>query len=463
MFRYIRQTSPNPAAIACRTYVPALHRNNLIREHAGGRALMVGLLIVVISVLPRIPLSISIPDRRFDLRVEDLLVLAMLISWLFHLVLTQRMEMERIFRLFAWYLLIGACTSLVGIMNYGLNPIRAALYLMKDIEFGLIGLLVANWIRTKKDLEWVQGAFLTAVFANTVWMAVQVATGYARPLLSAGAPSAFLPTPFFEQYGPGLISEPGAFQTGQFFLFAFLLAFAYAQLSIRTGLRLFFIAVCLIAGVSIALSASRGAIFGALVGAVALGYIRGRGRLKAVLILVLITIGVGAMLDVTGVTTPGRFSVNRMRYSILDRIQNIWAPMLSRDLSGTLVGFGKGSLGFLPGMPHEYAHNQYLRVLIETGPCGLIFFVATLGAVIHFSQKVYTSATLPVTKCIAATTLAVTLARCVQALIDDVFMGVLATELWWVFVGLTVSASIVENQIRHSRLAYADRVHLSLR
>lgn len=163
------------------------------------------------------------------------------------------------------------------------------------------------------------------------------------------------------------------------------------------------------------------------------------------------------VLSFTGLTTPDRLESERLSESLADRVLNYWLPLVSNSFPGILIGFGKGSLGFVSSSNQEFAHNNYLRVLVESGVCGLLAFVWMLWQVVSFCWKTQTSTKFAMTRAFAAATLAFTIARMVQAFMDDVFAGALVTELWWVFVGLTVAAAraegLVESAVRVRRTA----------
>ncbi len=407
------------------------------------RRAIIGLLIFSIGVFPRVPVPIFIQSRIFDLRVEDVLLAFCLpfVNW-------KELQFARLFKSYGVYLAVGAVTSILGMWVYGIDPARTTLYLMKEVEFGILGLLVANWVRTHEDFRSARRAILAAALANLVWVGVQIVTHDPKPLVvveSAAADTYYDPlTARYESYGPGLISEVGSFQTGQFFLATLLLAFAAVQYKRKFAYRWAYVLLSAAAAVAIVLSASRGAVIVAILGVGILAAIRRGRKWKGLVSTILILAIVGLILSLTGLTTPERFQSGMMEDSLMARIQSYWVPLVTNSFPGILIGFGKGSLGFVSSSSQEFAHNNYLRVLVESGVCGLLAFVWVLWRVVSFCWITQATTKRATTCAFAAATLAFTLARMTQAFMDDVFAGVLVTELWWVFVGLTVAAAQAE-------------------
>lgn len=408
-----------------------------------------GLLILLICLSPRIPLPISIPGRRFDLRFEDLLLVTLTFGWLAQLARRPRIYLTPLFPVLASYLAIVVFTSCVALMAFDLNALRMILYFAKEIEYVLIGLLIANWIRSEEDLRRTVGFLLFGGVMNAIWVVVQIATSQRRPLFHVEVD---LPTTVFqhaglmEAYGPNLIGEASPLSTGGFFLIVYLLAltrFLHAETRQR---KWFYAALSALFFVSLVLSYSRVSILSAGIGTVV---VLSRVNLKrwgaTALALSLTFLPCLIFLEqVAGIGTYERFTSRAIGNSFGERVAEIWAPLLSRGFDRLLLGYGKGSLGLLPGLEAVEAHNHYLRVFLESGVGGLLAFLWLLAGIIALAGRLSRAAGGATGRIIGAVTLGVTVGLCAAALFQDAFIPVILNELWWVLIGLTLAAGRME-------------------
>ncbi|MDI6891115.1 MAG: O-antigen ligase family protein [Thermodesulfovibrionales bacterium] len=409
------------------------------------------LFIGAIAFSPRIPLPIMIPGRCFDLRVEDIILSGLLFFWLLSLFLRPRIYLAPLFKAIGIYVSIVVLTTGIAVIRFDLNLPRVFFYFLKELEYFLIFLLVANWVRSYSDLKFVGNAILTVGFVNAVWVGYQVLTKRMVPLFFVEAPAGvYQPPHLLESYGPGLFGEVSPLSVGGFFLLVFLLALSYTLVS-RPGFRR---RLCVLLSatflVCVLLSGSRVSTIGVIIGA--LVFVRYWGNKKSVMIMGLgFPVLLGAVLwrkSNVFYSMEHIFNFKHYVVSLAFRQQEIWQPLVSyiseNPLLG-LLGFGRSSLGFFPGFPEE-AHNHYLKVLLEHGVFGLIAFLWLLTVVISLSRRVHKRSRTSISKVIGGASLAATVALSVGALVQDVFKPVILNELWWVFVGLTAAAYRIESR-----------------
>ncbi|MDI6688140.1 MAG: O-antigen ligase family protein [Desulfobacterales bacterium] len=353
-----------------------------------------------------------------------------------------------LFKVIGIYISIVVLTTGIAVMRFDLSLPRAFFYFLKELEYFLIFLLVANWVRSYSDLKFAGNAILTVGFVNVVWVGYQLLTRSRGSLFLIEAPAGvYQPLHLLESYGPGLIGEVSPLSVGGFFLLIFLLALSYTLVSRPGFRRQVYGLLSATFLVCVLLSGSRASTIGAIIGA--LVFVRYWGNKKSVVIM-----GLGFPLLLGTVlwrksnvfySMEHIFNFKHYVVSLAFRQQEIWQPLVYYISKNPLLGFGRSSLGFFPGFPEE-AHNHYLKVLLEHGIFGLIAFLWLLTVVILLSRRVHKRSKASISKVIGGASLAAIVALSVGALIQDVFKPVILNELWWIFVGLTAAAYRIESR-----------------
>ncbi len=412
------------------------------------------LLVGAISVSPRIPIAIIPGGRRLDLRVEDFVLVLLLAGWMPYASLRRRLYWTPLIKPLGTYVCLSMfCTSL-GILIGDLNATRAAFYVLKEIEYFVIFLLSANMVRTMKDLKNAVAIFTVGGMVNAVWVGFQLLTGTKRAFFEVPTTVGFGGNvTILYSYGPTLIGEISPLSTGGFFLVGFFVVFGLAA-TFRSGyqrLILFALSVVL-AGAGFS-SLSRASIFGGIASLAILLVLLGRKRL----LLWIVALG-GAVLPVASYVMGSLpfsnrvFDIEGLRYGVVEsRLELIWEPLLQvldQGFKGLLFGFGKSSLGIIPGLPFEEAHNHYLRIFLETGIFGSVAFLWLLVSLVQLSRGLFKNGKLSIAKGLALSTLGVTIALAIGALAQDTFVPVKVMEPFWFTVGLTAAAYKLELEKR---------------
>jgi O-antigen ligase len=110
-----------------------------------------------------------------------------------------------------------------------------------------------------------------------------------------------------------------------------------------------------------------------------------------------------------------------------------------------LIGYGKGSIGAIPGLGAGEAHDYYLRTFVEAGLFGLVSFIAILAAILRLSWRGVRNAAGSTTArwwC-----LAMSLAMITCAFVQDAFTPVIVAELYWLSAALAVAEARSEQPI----------------
>lgn len=439
---------------------------------------MVGLvaLVVAIAVSPRFPLPMRI-GRRFDLRLEDLLLVALAFLWWRRGGL-RALRHNQIAIAFTVYLSVSLLSTLVNTLAFGLNPTRAIAFWGKNLEYFLIFAMVATWARAGSDRARMVAALLLMGLINLAWVVVQLLSRSNHALL-ATRPVGGWP---HDSYGPGLIGEISPLSTGTFFLIQFSLWFALfafrRQLLRYAGAVLALLAMVLAesrvsylgSGVCALVVARSGRRFWALMAAFAAAFAFANG--------VLISTGDPDVARVTGIYF--------IEQSFAYRVQVIWRPLADKyagvgrhqpvaagpsgagaspavasptparfgldeapppsaalrrppAILQVVIGFGNGAMGYAAGLPTE-AHNHFLRVFLESGVVGLAAFVALIAALArHLWAVTRRRAEAEIDAVLAVATSGLLAAFLLGSLLQDMFFPVIPNELLWLLVGLTVA------------------------
>lgn len=450
---YILQTPSGPAAVDRLHLSPACSSEFHFRTPAR-LPLRIGslvLMVVSIGISPRIPLPIDIPGRQFDLRVEDLILVVLLFAYLVWLCVYRQIDLTPLARNVTLYCAIVVASTSLAIATRDLSLIRAMPYVFKLFEYFLIFLLVTNWVRSIGDLRAVVTAIIAVGIANMVWVAVQTVTGTYQVLfyVSAGyLPSYMFHSPYYlHYYGPALIGELAPYATGGFFTMVFLLALGFALFPVTGRWKWFFVCLCFSFAVCTFLSGSRTSAAAAIIGAAVLLLIARRAKSAAAVVLLGLIVA-GALERMSqarfyDLSINDRWNAWHLEYGVRDRRDEYWKPMLELAYEHFWTGMGTGSLGFVPGTKTE-AHDQYLRVFLESGIFGLAAFLWLLFEIMRRTGRTYRVSRLVICRAVSGAALATTIGLIPGSLVQDAYVTVVPNELLWVMIGLTMAAHRIE-------------------
>lgn len=406
-------------------------------------------LIAAVCLSPRIPLPLPLPGRRFDLRIEDLILSLLLLFWFFYLLMRPRLHLTPLFRAIAVYTSIVFINTCMAVLSSDLGIISAFFYFLKELEYILIFFLIANWVKSHSELKLVSVFLLLFGLLNASWVGYQLLSGTKGPLflLNPELPSEVYQNPLLlESYGPTLIGEASSLATGGFFMLISLLAFCFALSAQTLKQKLSYVFMTPSFILSMFVSFSRVSIFGTLFGFLALT-IPGslRKKLQVVLVLGCVILSGVTILNQVDLPAAERLSWGFMADRVSYTYSEIWKPLWDYAFDRILLGFGKGSMELVGGLHFTEAHNHFLRVMLESGIFGLIAFVWLLSKIVALSLKVYKNSQMPVSKAVSGASFAGTVGLGFCGLFQDAFLPVTLNEVWWILIGLTAAAYKIEN------------------
>lgn len=442
-----------------------MHEKNKINFSTLG----ICVLFLAIALSPRIPLPFYIPNRAFDIRIEDLVIL--LFCWggiLYLLIRGTDLSIPSIplIKPIGVYFFVGILLTCIASLSYETDVFRAIFYPLKELEFFVIFLLVAVCINTEAALRKIYKIIFFAGLINGIWAVYQMLTGESNLLFYVPASDVgFVYSKRLAHYGITMIGEAGAFPVCAFY--AFISYFLYSHYLIKPSSSKLFLSMGVFCSVLSVLSGEKIAFvfMGVFIFVTIFLFTSyknsntiARGNLKIIwkvligimLCVFVIFISRDYVVKVYPYTERAFhiFEEGTIQRSFAVRAE-VWGRILSIGFDNFLTGIGKGTLYVFPdGSSGEESHNYYIKVFVGSGIFGFAVFIWLLFRIKKFLGYVYKDSVFDSTKIIAHTTFCVFIALAVASTVQDAFKTVIPNEVFWFFLGLTVAAYRIEKNIR---------------
>ena len=364
--------------------------------------------------------------RGLTLRLDDLLLLVIGVSWLVKMAVYKELGMmlrTPLNRPILFY--FGAClvATLIGIIFGRVRPEAGLLYTMKYFEYFFIYFMVVNHLQSGDQAKrYLIAAMMTCCIVS-VYAIAQIPGG-----MRASAP--------FE----GEVGEPNTLGGYLVLMFSLTAGLVLSVRGARLKMLLGVLAVLILVALSATLSRSSYLALGASLLAL---MVFSRRRVVLVLGLALLMAlspfivpeRVKQRVDETFERQPGdeqeQIQVGHVMLDTSTSARLIsWRTSSADWLRHPLFGFGVTGYGFIDA--------QYFKVLVDTGAVGLITFLYLLYALWLRMSDAYRSLTIPWTKGLALGFLAGYIGLLVHAIGANTFIIVRIMEPFWLVVGLIV-------------------------
>ncbi|MBU1863856.1 MAG: O-antigen ligase family protein [Candidatus Omnitrophica bacterium] len=409
---------------------------------------LLSILVLGISIPPRIPLPIYIPGRTFDLRLEDIIIVILLIGWLLYFTFNLRFYKTPLSRPIIMYVAIGIVTTGIAFIITPFNVYRAFFYHLKEIEYFVIFFLVATGIRTIKGLKIMCTTLLIAGGINALWVFIQYITGKSSQLLYITEPARVSNNlELLDRYGVGLIGEISPFSVCIFFTLISFLAYSYYWTITSHKDKLFLIVGIVFTACSLSAGEKIGVVLLGISMMVFFLLCNKKRVIKLQQLLILIVTLIVIVLNKITRIFPFVIRIFHIHSYMIRSDRTIrWEQLMQYGYKHFLTGVGKGSRYLVPGEVGglEEAHNHYIKIFVESGIFGLLAFICLLITIGFMCYRVNRHSVFSVSKIISGATLCALIGLSVAAIIQDAFKPVLINELFWVFVGLTAAAYRIE-------------------
>lgn len=389
------------------------------------RILLIVLLILAISISPRIRLGMLETGRNIDLRYEDFILVLIIILWSLRIfVREEKIYFSPLFKPITIYIYLATLSTGIGIFFGWIAPAMAFFFLVKEIEYLLIFIVVVNLIKTYDELKIIVYSFLICAVANGVYSFYQILSG-----TLIGSRSGY--------YGVASLGEPSSFSTGGYFLITCLVSMAIFFLAKKKIMKLISATSTVLCVIGWLGSGSRANVIGGLFAFSIFG--RLITKIKGVRYVFVIGFVIFIFFTVILVRLPTMTritNVQQMQLSYIQRAKLIYISLWNEAPKYAMVfGLGKSATTTLLGGTGE-AHNHYLRIFIEMGILGLVSFLYLLSSIIKMSLELNKNSQYSLGKAMAVSCLLVTLSLMIASIAQDAFLPVKVNETFWVVVGL---------------------------
>jgi hypothetical protein len=426
--------------------------------------IFVFLLPVAIVLSPRFAIVYFGEGRPIELRVEDLLIVAMVIVWLakiFRYRGVVKITIPPAMPLLLSFLMLAAIATGFGVLMGSVNSLLSVFYIIKYAEFFILYLFVSNIRLNESQAK----RLLIVIFIIT--LIAEIYIFYQAIAHDPGGIilfSHFMSVEQFKQVSGGwsgklgdplrmtmpFDAEPSAVG-GYFVIITPLLISTYFFISAKPYL-LFLVLGALF---SVGLAQSRSGIASMIIvlSSTLLLYLFARSSQKNRYIILIATIFVGIialiMLMAFGarlftyhlpIFVAGGLIALRKIYSIydiagesLDLRINTWFQVLKQ------IWMQQPLLG--EGISGRVVDNYYIWVLVETGALGFINFIFVLLTLLQNNWNLFFKSPHNVNKAISFGSLMATFGLMIMMINLDVFHQVRVAESFWLLQGLTIATS----------------------
>ena len=401
------------------------------------KSILVVLLVVVISVSPRIRIGTLRTGRNVDLRYEDFILVFIIALWFLRLSLQSRkiLYLSPLAKPVLIYLYFALLSTLFGVVVGWLVPAMAFFFCLKEIQFFVLFLVVANFIEKYSQLKAVIATLFVCGIANGIYSIYQFVTGN---------------FPTGVGYGAGSLGEPATFPTAGYFAMVFLMSISVLFVSASRNLRLLSAVSALFCGIGLISTASRANITGVAFSVSVLlilvtreSFRTANARYVYVVIFLLVILLIGNyMLDYFMQKRPSLrriTDIQHYRRSFFDvRVKLDYIPALQLFKRNPILGIGKTAFTIVLGAGE--VHNYYLRVLLEMGIVGLFSFLYIVLSIMRMSVRLISKSQIAFARPIGFACILAILSLMIAAIGQDAFLSVKVNETFWTLLGLGAAA-----------------------
>lgn len=403
------------------------------------------LLILAISIGPRIHLGTLQYGKLFDLRHEDILIVLLIISWLLYSAIKpQKLYLSPLWKPILIYLAVAFASTSIGLLVGWIEPVRAFFFYFKEVEYFFFFIITINFIKDYKGLKYAIVAFLTGGIINGVYVFYQIVSG------NIGRGVSDL-SDVYRHYGIATIGETSPAIVGNYFSMIIIFSAIVLVFISARSIKLMSFACMLMSVLGLIGSFSRSSVWGTIfLLPIWLYFIffsnkKYSKKYQFIAILILLVLVVPLFF---GMVKEDPFSGRILNINTLigaykeERFNEVYIDYFKVISINPITGLGKSITGDLSIIPDMYgtAHNQYIGILAEMGIIGLLAFLYLLWRVINFSYKTYSSGYSPFCKIIGLNSLLWTILLCIESFAHDAFIAAKLSESYWVMIGLMMGA-----------------------
>lgn len=350
-----------------------------------------------------------------DLRAEDAIVPAVFLAWVTRMITNREELYPTPLKLpILGYLLVAFLSTLYGVSMEETVPRRAAVHFLKVTEYFLMFIMVLNNVRTVEQAKFLISIMMGASFLSGL---------YGIFVSQTAAPDERLS-------GPG---GEGANILGGYYAFHACLAAGLATHAKGKAKPLLIVGTLVVLGFPLMRTASRASLLSMIAGLTAISFF-GKGKLLIPMIIALLLfpmilpqaltdrfLTILALLPMSNEPIP----------SSLGAKQGAWILAFNREIVNYPIfgqGMGKKALA--------HVDNEYVKVLIEVGFVGLIFFLAILWRMYKSGRQTYQASRVPLVRGFSLGYTGAFIAMCVHSIAATSMTTIRTMEPFMVATGI---------------------------
>ena len=406
------------------------------------RRVTISLLIFLVSIGPRFNLGSLQYGKLFDIRAEDLLLIIVLLSWIISLLLIpkQKIVFSKLGTPIFLYLFASCISTFFGLVSGFIEPFRALFFLLKEVEYFLFFFITINIVNSLSVAKSAVWSFLISGILNGIYSFYQITTGQ----IGQGMED---PTNIYRHYGVSTLGEGDPAMVGIYFTLLVLFSLAVFLFLKHRIVRLVSF-ICIVLSISGLIgSFSRGSLWGAIIFIpiwLFLFFLAPRlqiRKLQAIAIVIIIVL-VGGLFFLMSKNNPyAKRIVNTNHLLSLyydQRVKEVYNEYFKIISINPIIGLGKSITGDQEVSATLYAgaHNQYIRLLAETGIVGLLAFLYILWSILKLSFVSYRNSPSRFIQCLGFSSLTCTAYLLIISFGQDAFIIAKIAEFFWIVVGL---------------------------
>jgi hypothetical protein len=393
----------------------------------------VGLYLVLFSMLLSPEFAVGggglAESRTLSVRLEDVLLIAIALSWLAKTAVNKEMGLVTQTPLNRWILLYVVTTFMATLVGYALGSVKTGagfFYVLKYVEYFVVYYLTVNNLRDRPQ-AWrlVTTAFLTAAIVSVIGLA-QIPGGH-----RVSAP--------FE----GETGEPNTL--GGYLLFMMPVAAGVALESPRLRLRALLVGLVGLMAIPFVFTLSRASYLGVLPAVAALALLSSRRRVMLGVLAILLVCAPLVLPELlpTAVKQRVLYTFEPERGQTTVRLGRVaFDPATSERLVAMRAALGGwvqrpilgwGVTGF------RFMDAQYARTLVETGIIGLVVFLGLLWAIFRSGAESLRALRDPEDRGLVIGFLAGTVGLLFHAIGSNTFIIIRIMEPFWFFAGVVLA------------------------
>lgn len=397
--------------------------------------LFVVFLIAAIAISPRFSIGKLANGRSIDLRYEDFIFLIMFAYWSIGLFFwKEKINYTFLFKPILIYVVLAAISTAFGVFQGRINSANAFFFLLKEVEYFLMFMLVANFVADLKALKTIVYSLNIFAMANGFFGIFQFFKNCFDDVTNVDM---------------GSIGEPSRFLSGGYFAIGAVFSLVSMIFLKDKKIKIFSFFSCLVCTVALIGSGSRSNAGGLILSSVILLALLLKDLLKkkenirlkpkpVIIYSILIAITIFSITKLPSIWRFTNFEYMKISFSKL-RVESIYKPLFELFKKSPLIGLGKTACSIVISGTGE-AHNYYLRILVEMGVIGLCAFLYMVLCILKQSLRL-TKSENSLTKTIGFAGFLICIQFLFASLMQDAFLPVKINETYWIIIGL-VAASL---------------------